>query len=282
MTGTTGTTPRRRVVRDADGVAIHTATWDAPEPRAVVHVLHGVGEHSGRYARLAASLTAAGYTVVADDHRGHGRTGEGHLGVGVLGPGVNRAAIDAAETVSRAVHADAPDLPIVLLGHSWGSFLAQRIVDRSSAHYAGLVLSGSSLPLPGLTRNARFNARWAGPGSSGLEWLSRDPEVARAFAADPWCFDVGARPAFTLRESVALSGLPSRRLHDLPVLVQGGSLDPVGGERGLRLLAAAYRRWSRLSDVTCLVYPQARHEVYNETNADEVVGDLVRWLRVRF
>ncbi|GIJ00464.1 alpha-beta hydrolase superfamily lysophospholipase [Sediminihabitans luteus] len=274
---------RERTVRDADGVDLHTYTWDAASPRAVVHVVHGVGEHALRYAELAQVLRDAGFTVVADDHRGHGATGLGHRGLAELGEGRNHAAIAGVDAVGRAIRAEQPDVPLVLLGHSWGSFIAQRIVARSSERYAGLVLSGSSLALPGLTRSSGFNRRWAGPGATGLEWLSRDPAVWERFAADPLTFDVAVTPAFSYLESLPLSGLTPRRLaHDLPVLVQGGELDPVGGARGLRALAWAYRRWTRLSDVTCHVYPGARHEVYNETNADEVVGDLVTWLTARF
>ncbi|BDZ43525.1 hypothetical protein GCM10025865_28240 [Paraoerskovia sediminicola] len=275
--------PRERVVVDADGVSLHTWTWDADAPRAVVHIVHGVGEHARRYDHVAVRLVASGFTVVADDHRAHGATGAGHEGVGNLGRGTVRAALEGVGRVDRAIKADLPDTPLVLLGHSWGSFIAQTLVARSSAHYDGLVLSGSSLALPGLTRRAAYNAAWDGPEASGREWLSRDPEVGRAFADDPWCFDVGDEPPFSLRESLAISGAPPRRLdHDLPVLVHGGSEDPIGGERGQRLLAAAYERWTRLSDVTCLVYPGARHEIYNETNREQVLDDLVAWLDVRF
>ncbi|WP_029253321.1 alpha/beta hydrolase [Paraoerskovia marina] len=275
--------PLHRTVLDADGVRIHTYTWEAEQPRALVHVLHGVGEHAQRYAPLARRLQDAGFTVVADDHRGHGATGVGHLGLGELGPRSIRGAIDAAETVSRAAHAAYPELPIVLLGHSWGSFMAQKIVARSGRHYAGLVLSGTSLALPGLTRQGNFNERWDADGAGGLEWLSRDESVQQAFEDDPWCFDVAEHPVWTFAESTAIAGfVPRSTGHDLPVLIQGGEHDAVGGSRGPRLLGRAYERWTGLSDVTVMLYPEARHEVYNEINRDEVLDDLVGWVTTRF
>lgn len=275
--------PQHRTVLDADGVRIHAYVWEADRPRAVVHILHGVGEHAQRYAPLARRLQDEGFTVVANDHRGHGATGEGDRGLGNLGPRAIRGAIDAAESVSRATHAAYPDLPLLLLGHSWGSFMAQKIVARSSRHFAGLILSGTSLGLPGLTRQGNFNAPWAGEGANGREWLSRDQATQQQFADDPWCFDVDDNPVWSFAESTALAGfVPGRMAHDLPVLIQGGDQDSVGGSRGSRLLAAAYQRWTGLTDVTTLMYPGARHEIFNETNRDDVQDDLVQWLRTRF
>lgn len=274
---------QHRTVLDADGVRIHAYVWEAEHPRALVHVLHGVGEHAQRYAPVAEMLRAAGFTVVADDHHGHGATGVEHRGLGRLGDRAIRGAIDAAETVTRAAHAEYPDLPVVLLGHSWGSFMAQKILARSAAHLDGVVLSGTSLALPGLTRQRDFNAPWAGEGATGLEWLSRDEDVQKQFAADPWCFDVDESPVWSFWESTAIAGfVPYRLDRDVPLLIQGGGDDSLGGERGPRLLGAAYRRWSRLSDVTTLVYPGARHEIYNETTREEILGDLVAWLTQRF
>ncbi|WP_317229058.1 alpha/beta hydrolase [Clavibacter sp. MX14-G9D] len=271
-----------RTIVDAEGVTLHYYVWEAERPRAVVHIAHGVGEHALRYARLAQDLNAMGYTVAADDHRGHGATGLGHLGIGVLGPRRHLAALDGIQLVSERLRRDLPDLPLVLLGHSWGALLAQRIVARASHLYAGLVLSGASLAMPGVINTGDLNKRWRHPAATGFEWLSRDPEAQRAFGADDRNFDVNALKPYRMRDSVQIMGRPPRRLAtDLPVLIQGGEEDSLGGRRGMQLLARDYSRRSGLSDVLLIVYPGARHEIYNETNRDEVVADLRSWLDSR-
>ncbi len=111
---------------DAHGVEIVYSTWRAGRPRGIVQIAHGVGEHSLRYEALAQDLVRAGWTVHANDHRGHGRTGLGqwdgdHAQLGRLGPGGLRAAIAAVEQMTAVAREQDPGLPLVLLGHSWGS-----------------------------------------------------------------------------------------------------------------------------------------------------------------
>lgn len=277
-----------RSYRDAYGVVIHYRTWAAEHPRAVVQLLHGVGEHSGRYEHVARALVAAGYTVYADDHRGHGLTGrEQHAGdasqQGRLGPGGLRATELAVHRLTGVIAAEAGGLPIVLLGHSWGSFLAQKVVNRHARDYAGLVLSGSALRLPGWLNGGDLNKKWRGSGAHGLEWLSRDPAVWHAFRADPLTFEETLQERFGLLDTLRLAGVPARRLErNLPTLLIVGAEDPVGGPRAVRALAALYRRRSGLTDVTVREYAQARHELFNELNRDEVFTELIAWLDARF
>ncbi|WP_226080397.1 alpha/beta fold hydrolase [Mycetocola spongiae] len=268
-------------IMDPDGVGIYTYTWEVPRPRAVIHIAHGVGEHARRYAPLARELNAAGYTVVADDHRGHGRSGLEAGGLADLGPGRVRGAINSLRSVGESIRADYPGLPLVLLGHSWGSLMAQKIVNTTTI-YDAVVLSGSSLAVPGVLNAGDLNKRWRGPESTGLEWLGRDPAVGEAFSADPLNFDIAVTPAWSTFEALGLLGRPPRRMpRDIPMLIQGGEDDPLGGRRGLTKLDAAYRRRAGLSDVTLQIYPGARHEIYNETNRDEIIADLISWLDAR-
>jgi alpha-beta hydrolase superfamily lysophospholipase len=272
---------------DAHGVTIHYYRWRAPEPRAVVQLLHGLGEHAQRYEPFAQALVAAGYTVVADDHRGHGRTGTtqypGEPGrLGRLGPGGFRAVVEDVHLLTAIIRSGHPDVPLVLLGHSWGSVIAQVLVDTRSADYDGAVLSGTAYRTVRHMRGGDFNARHRHLGTTGHEWLSRDAAVAQAFADDELTFSAEAVRLFGVADALRMLGRPARRLErDLPLLVQVGSDDPFGGRRSAELLAAAYRRRSGLTDVELLVYPEARHEIYNETNRDEVVADLVAWLDAR-
>ncbi|PZE86357.1 alpha/beta hydrolase [Curtobacterium sp. MCBD17_032] len=269
---------------DASGVEIVYSTWRAGKPKGIVQIAHGVGEHALRYEPLAQDLVRAGWTVHANDQRGHGRTGLGqwdgdHGKLGRLGAGGLRAAIAAVEQMTSVATADDPGLPVVLLGHSWGSLMAQRIVNTSSERYAGVVLSATAYRLPGLMNGGDLNRRHAASGPTKHEWLTRDRAVIDAVGVDPLAVEADVLGLFGLPDTLRLLGVPRRNIpHDLPMLLQVGSEDSLGGPRSVELLARAYRRRGRLSDVTVRVYEGARHEVYNETNRDEVVADLVAWL----
>lgn len=272
---------------DAYGVAVvydvHAAEGT---PRGVVQLLHGVGEHAARYPLLCAALTRAGFVVYADDHRGHGRTGMGQWGdaarLGRLGPGGHRAAVDAVWQLSQIIRVEHPDLPLVLLGHSWGSFLAQILLNRHPEAYDAVVLSGSALRMPGSLNAGDLNARWAAPDAHGAEWLSSDERVARAFLDDPLTTSVPLGRLFGPLEAARIFGRPRRDLgRDIPLLLLVGQDDSVGGPRSVHRLAAAYRDRSGLTDVTTFVYPGARHEIFNETVQAEVRADLLAWLDAR-
>lgn len=273
---------------DARGTRIFYDVYPADgTARAVVQILHGVGEHAGRYRALAETLAAHGYTVYADDHLGHGRTGivqHGHPGkLGRLGPGGMRAARDAVYALTERIRREHPDLPLILLGHSWGSFLAQMLVDRHAASFDALVLSGSALRTPGSLNAGDLNAPWKGDDAMGTEWLSSDHAVGRAFLDDPLTTSEPLLKLFGPLEAARLFGRPARNLpRDLPTLLMVGRDDTVGGPRSVHRLAEAYRTRSGFTDVTTLVYPGARHEIFNEVMQDEVRADLVGWLDPRF
>jgi alpha-beta hydrolase superfamily lysophospholipase len=273
---------------DADGIAIvydvHPA---ASDPRAVVQLLHGVGEHAGRYARLVEALTADGYAVYADDHRGHGRTGMKQHGdavkLGRLGKGGHRAAVAAVWQLTGIIRAENPALPLVLLGHSWGSFLAQILVNQHPDAYDALVLSGSALRMPGSLNAGDLNAPWKAKDALGTEWLSSDPAVARDFLADPLTTTTPLARLFGPLEAARIFGRPRKDLgRDIPALLMVGRDDTVGGPRSVHKLADEYRTRSGLTDVTTLVYPDARHEIFNEVAQEQVRGDLTAWLDARF
>ncbi|HEU0206123.1 MAG TPA: alpha/beta hydrolase [Pseudolysinimonas sp.] len=268
---------------DADGVTIHYSVWRSGTPKAVIHLVHGLGEYATRYERFAHDLVAAGYAVYAGDLRGHGRTGIQQYGgdtskLGRLGPGGVRATIAGVRQLSALARAEHPDLPLVLLGHSLGSIFAQIILNGHAADYDAAVLSGTPFRTLLHMNSGALNKRFRHLGSTGAEWLSRDPAVAAAFVADPLTFDAQAAKLFGIRDGLRLLGRPTKLAKDLPLLIQIGSEDPLGGPRSVELLAAAYRKAGGLTDVTVDVYPGARHEVYNETNRDEVIGDLTAWL----
>jgi len=277
--------PLIRTFTDAYGVEITFYEWPVADAKAVVQLAHGLGEHARRYDHVAAALNRAGFSVYADDHRGHGVTGANQRARGQikrqgnLGKGGMTATINQVHQLTELIRSENPTLPIFIVGHSWGSMLTQRIIKNHASDYAGVVLSGSTLMLPGVVPSAGFNKRWdKEPNSMGKEWLSRDREVGIAFNADPLIFPETAIDVFGFLGVTKLLGVPSKSLpNQMPVMLIAGSEDPLGGERGNKMLMNAFRK-AGVQDVTLIVYPDARHEVFNELNKDEVIADVIEWL----
>jgi alpha-beta hydrolase superfamily lysophospholipase len=278
------TMQRSTFTSPVDGLELASYAWDVADPRGVVQVAHGLAEHSARYDRFARVLNAAGYSVRATDHRGHGGSIAGTPGdFGAAGFGGLIADVAAYGASVRG------DLPLFLFAHSMGSFAAQSVLLTHSEQYAGVVLSGSTaldLLAAGLAEaegpvgleafNAGFEHR------TGYEWLSRDEAEVDRYVADPLCgFDLPDEtvPALfgaadTLADPTALAGIRS----DLPLLVVSGSDDPLaGGGQLVEVLGQRYRD-AGLVDVTVKLYDGARHEILNETNRDQVSADVVAWL----
>ena len=252
---------------DAHGVAIVYDVHPAEGRRraAVVQLAHGYGEHAGRYARLIDCADGSRLTVYADDHRGHGRTGMRQHGedasrLGTLGPGGIPAAVDALWQFTEIIREENPDLPLVLLGHSWGSFIAQMLLNRHPDAYDLVVLSGTVYRQLGSGNLGDLNERWNGPGANGHGVAGDDDEVVRAFIADPLCTTVPMGKTFGLFGQLQMMGKPRRNMqeaagHDIPILLMVGRDDPVGGPRSVHRLADAYRTRSGLTDVTTLRLP---------------------------
>jgi alpha-beta hydrolase superfamily lysophospholipase len=281
--------PIKRSFKDDQGVEIMFYEWPVAEPKAVIQIAHGLGEHARRYDLMAATLNRAGFSVYADDHRGHGQTGLKQLDnkqikrLGNLGPGGMASTYKQVADFASLIKKENPNRPLVLLGHSWGSFIAQKIINKNSDMYDALVLSGSALTMPGYLATGDFNKAWKKfPGATGYEWLSRDVEIQNKFVADPLTFLAQAMQVFGVRNSLQLFGTPSKEIRsDLPILVQVGEVDPIGGERSNKALVKAYRKNAEIDDIELFVYNECRHEIYNEINKDAIIEDLVSWINQR-
>lgn len=277
--------PLTRTLVDPSGIEITFYEWPVAKPKAVIQLVHGLGEHARRYDHVAAELNRHGYSVYADDHRGHGQTGASMVdkritkSMGQLGPGGMRATINQIHELTDLIHIENPESPLFLFGHSLGAMISQKLINQHSADYRGVILSGSTLMLPGVAKLDGFNKRWKNtPNASGKEWLASDESVGRAFMADPLCFPESATKAFGLLNAAVLSGLPSRKIDaDMPVLLFTGSEDPIGAERGNKMLMNAFRR-AGVHDVTLIVYDEMRHETLNDVNQQEVLDDIASWL----
>jgi len=283
---TPGPTERFRLT-SSDGLCIACARWNSRGPaRGVVQIAHGMGEHMGRYADTVDALAAAGLTVYANDHRGHGLSA--HSQLGEFGRGGFELLVQDMARLSEIAREDNPELPLLLLGHNMGSFAAQRYVIDRSHEIDGLILSGSGA----LDRLARatllapagsnlLNAAFE-PARTPFDWLCHDQAIVDAFMTDPLCFEdlhpeslasfLGAAPR--LRDPVALREIRG----DLPIYLFSGSEDPVGQQlRGLHTLIGRYRD-AGLRDIAFDSYPGGRHEMLNETNRRQVQTRLLGWI----
>lgn len=292
-----------------DGQTAWVQSWE-PEhrPRGVVQIVHGMAEYGARYARLASALTAEGFAVYAQDLPGHGRTAGSVAAVGHFGEkGEWRLALSAVNGVRALIEQEQPGIPLFLLGHSMGSFLSQHYLVEHGAGLAGAILSATSAsmgPLRGLGEalmriEARlfgadhrsalaealtfkdFNRRFR-PNRTSCDWLSRDEAEVDLYVADPYC---GFRCSAGLWAELLAAGKhltdPARLVRvpkELPVLLIAGGADPVcQNGLGSHELANRYRD-AGLEFVEIEVYPDARHELFNETCRTQVTRDLLEWL----
>jgi alpha-beta hydrolase superfamily lysophospholipase len=272
---------------DARGVTIHYYVWKAAKPRAVLQLAHGLGEYASRYEVLAQFLVANGISVYANDHRGHGATGVEQTGgdlskLGRPGPGGLRAEVADLHQFTGLIREENPGIPLAFLGHSWGSLLGQILINDHAADFDAVVFTGTAFRVPGQMNAGNLNAKHKHLGTTGNEWLSRDPAVAQAFLHDKLTFYADTLKLFGLVDGLRIFGQPRTPLgKDVPVLIMIGSEDPLGGEVSVRKLADALVRKGELTDVEVVVYTGARHEVFNETNQEEVRADLLAWLESR-
>ena len=291
----------RRFV-DSHDVEIFTRWWTIEGPRAVVLVSHGASEHSGRYDRFARVLNEAGFAVVALDHRGHGRTGSA-TGPGVMGPGGGHAVIDDLHELRAAAHSKiGADAPVFLFGHSMGSLIALAYLTHHADGLAGSVLCGfpvdvklaaSLAPLlegfaaagrrdqPAADLLGNNNTAFA-PARTPFDWLSRDPDEVDRFIADPMCGDENPLTYGYLIDLFDVVAPARDQLASItcPVFVIAGDHDPLAamGAHGTTLADALEAAGVHV-DVT--LYEDARHELLNETNRDQITADIIHWLQSR-
>lgn len=290
-----------------DGTEIACYAWDDVEsPIGVVQIAHGMGEHCKRYNDFAKYLNANGFIVVAEDHRGHGQTsGFDRRGM-VDGDSYNDTVQDMIGLTSFA--STKYKLPIVLVGHSYGSFLSQAYIQRNGGAICGCILSGSAYMGTGLVAFGRLIAKIQKAILGGdkpaklianlsfgaydkqfksenlpFAWLTRDKKVIEEYKADPFCgaaytMSIGFQKSFfcglkKIYTNEALEAIPKT----LPVLVTSGDQDPVGtnGKMVSRLFEE-YKAHGVNAQIK--LYPGCRHEILNELNKKEVYSDFLTFI----
>lgn len=268
----------------SDGFTLCGLNWPVDQPRATVVIAHGINEHIGRYADMAATLNAAGFSVIGADHRGHGRS----AGNKARTSNIRRfdEFVDDYIAVIESV-TSSTDGPVVSLGHSMGGLIATRAALRIQDQLAALILSGPALLIPNdlspfklkvslaLARLAPFLAAPSGTGGG----LSRDPGVREAFDADPLCVHepirLGiARQIYLLAEETRPRGNEIR----VPLLVMHGAEDTITSPAG----STEFVRLASSSDKEIVIWPDDRHEIFNELDREAVLAKLTVWLEDHF
>lgn len=248
---------------------IEVHVWRNAAARYIALIAHGYGEHAGRYDHLARRLVADGAIVCAPDHHGHGLSDGERALVDDLDKGVDDLHLVAEQAAARH-----PGLPTVLIGHSMGGLIATRYAQRFGDELTALVLSGPAVGgNPDLEQLAELDPIPEIP--IDPEILSRDPAVGAAYAADPLVYHGPFRRETLLGLSAAVAAvaeggtfgaLPTFWIHGesdqlVPLVYTRPAIEAVRGEHFEEK-----------------IYPGARHEVFNETNADEVIGDVIAFI----
>ena len=294
----------------SDGIhTIHAEIYfpKAATPRGVVQLSHGMVDYVGRYEELASYLTSKGYIFAGNAHLGHGKSAGDESDFGFIADtdGVLYLLKDI-HSMNKYLRAAYPSLPIHLLGHSMGSFLARLYAERHPHSIAGLIIHGTSGPNPAvaaglaissiislmrgerhrskLVKNMAFmgyNSKF--PKSEGPHaWLTREVERVACRDTDPYTnftFTLSAyKDLFRMLKASNSKEWFNKYPKELPTLVISGDMDPVGNYgRGPRYVYK-HLLLSGANAVTLKLVPGARHELFNETCRDEVFDYLASWM----
>lgn len=277
-------------------------------PVAVVQIVHGVAEHIGRYDRVAQFLTAHGIVVCGEDHLGHGRTASQQEDRGYFARRNGWFLVTEDVLRLRRIQGEKyPGIPYFLLGHSMGSFLTRTFLCRYPGAVDGAILSGTGQEAAPLVAGGKFlagllcaiqgerstsplihklslgayNDKFK-PTRTSADWLSRDEAEVDRYLADPLC---SFRPTSRMFQDmmgglqyISSSSALSNMDPGTPIYIFSGDSDPVGGMgKGVRTVHGYFKSHGT-QDLTLKLYPQGRHEMFNERNRQEVFDDLLGWL----
>ena len=292
-------------------VNIWKKTKSTKNAKAILHFNHGMAEHSDRYAVIAERFVAEGYIVYAHDHRGHGKSVQRTEMLGHYADenGWEKVISDVLQ-VNTLIKSQHPNTPIIIMGHSMGSFIVQSYLVSHGDTVSAALLSGSTLGDKLLREFGSFLTkvetrrqgslgksaaldfasfgiynREFSPTRTGADWLSRDPTEVDKYVADPLCGFLCTNQLWADllggMKDIAKVKTIKKIPNDLPILLFSGELDPLSHNKkkvhGLHQLTSHLRTGGQ-HYVTCKLYPEARHEILNETNRHEVIDDLVEWI----
>ena len=261
----------------ATGHLLFRRSWLPRTSERIIVLVHGYGEHCGRYEHTASDLARAGFEVHAYDQQGHGRSGGTRCHVRRF-----EHLLDDLEGFVAAVRAERPPLPVTVVGHSMGGLVVAAYASQRNPKVAGVVTSGAALAMPEDVSRTRVIAahalKWLAPRISFASQLdpnglSRDPEVVRAYLEDPL---VQRRITASLASEI-MSAMKSTVAATVrvPMLLLHGEDDPICPVAGSRIFFEQLKVTQRGFHT----YPELRHEIFNEPERATVLDDLVGWIR---
>ncbi|MEQ8674969.1 MAG: alpha/beta hydrolase [Aggregatilineales bacterium] len=263
-----------------DNQTLHTITWkpDVNAPRAVVMLVHGIGEHSGRYVHVAKHLTDHRFAVYSHDHRGHGRsTGERAYFDSFDAP------VNDLKLYFDRVQAEVGDLPIFMYGHSMGSLISLLFCLEYQHDLRGLISTGTPINLdetaaPWMIRVGDFLSKYVPRlpfGSLDAKSLSHDKDVVQAYIDDPYV--TYARVKLGMASNFVHSGRAVREklfTLRLPLLILHGEKDSIAPKSGSEFIFQN----AGSPDKFLKIYPELFHEIHNEPEQTVVLNDITAWL----
>lgn len=267
--------------QNKDGTKFYVLGWEPDKkPKAVVYLVHGLGEHIGRYAHIGEAFSKAGYALVGFDARGHGKTSgpRGHT------PSYDALMDDIADFLAQ-MDLRYPGLPPFLYGHSMGGNEAINFALRRKPNLAGVIATGPWLKLafdpPAMQVALGRMMNNIAPGftqKSGLETaaLSHDPNVVDAYVNDPLVHDKISARMFTAMYESGLWALDHAAEFPLPLLLMHGTADRIISEEASRQFAERAGK-----NVTWHAWGGLYHEIHNEPEKAEVIRVMIEWINAR-
>jgi len=262
-----------------DGYNLYWKSWIPEKPKSVIHLIHGLAEHTDRYKNIVDKLVPAGYAIFGNDHRGHGRSDGKRCHVMNFQEYID----DERQFYQEVIQKRFPDLTYFVLGHSMGSFIAMNYAEQFPEGIKGLVLSGTGAgPGAAINKVLIFATRIASMILPGIhvksplppDFISRDKDVVKAYIDDPYVYDIiTPRLADQMNRYIAIAAQDAGKI-TMPVIIQYGSMD-----NSLSKQETLYASLGA-SDKTIKKYDGLKHEIYNELPKDRalVLDDLHKWL----
>jgi len=294
----------------SDAHQVFVCKWEEKtvKPKAVLQIAHGMSEHIKRYESFAEYLNSKGIIVIGHDHRGHGQTGEKTSAYGFFAEtnGFERVVDDLKEVYDH-IKEQYPGLPVFLMGHSMGSFLVRRFLQRYQLGLCGVILSGTGGNPGFILKIAKILAKWQvkkwgnrtespflhklTTGSNNkkfknanteYEWLTRDSDHITAYIDDPYCGKIGTTGFFQDLyyglERIHQAEQIEKMEKGVPLYLFSGDMDPVGSyTKGVVSMINQLRKHG-IQHIDYKFYENGRHEMLNEVNRQEVFYDIYQWI----
>jgi len=291
--------------------SIFVYKW-SPDPqieiKSVLYIAHGMAEHALRYERLAEQFTKQGFVVYANDHRGHGKTAGDTSNVGYITDNNGWfEMVDDVHAIYQQIITEHQQIPVFILGHSMGSMIIRSYLIKYKSNLTGVILCGTSgsarflevmgrfvikimklfykkrIPSKFLNQITfgKFNSAIKNP-KTPFDWLSRDPIEVEKYLNDPYCGGIFSIEFFAnlLTGASHINNFTNinQGNKDTPLLIISGSADPVGlNTIGIKKVISLYKK-AETKNLEFKFYENARHELFNEINKEEITADTLKWI----